>query len=88
MMRLRHILAVLAAFALTLPALATWTVSTDGSTPEITDGHWTIKLNNKYKAAFVSTDETTTILDMTTLNDDLETAKAEALTIIKGFLET
>lgn len=74
MMRLRHILAALAAFALTLPALATWTVSTDGSTPEITDGHWTIKLNNKYKAAFVSTDETTTILDMTTLNDDLETA--------------
>lgn len=74
MMRLRHILAALAAFALTLPALATWTVSTDGNTPEITDGHWTIKLNNKYKAAFVSTDETTTILDMSTLNDDLETA--------------
>ena len=74
MIRRRHTLAALAAFALTLPALATWTVSTDGNTPEITDGHWTIKLNNKYKAAFVSTDETTTILDMTTLNDDLKTA--------------
>ena len=74
MIRRRHTLAALAAFALTLPALATWTVSTDGNTPEITDGHWTIKLNNKKAAAFVSTDETTTILDMSTLNDDLAAA--------------
>ncbi len=71
---MKRLLPLLALLALALPAFATWTVSTDGSTPEITDGHWTIKLNNKYKAAFVSTDETTTILDMATLNDDLETA--------------
>ena len=72
MIRRRHTLAALAAFALTLPALATWTVSTDESTPEITDGHWTIKLNNKKSAMFVSTDGATTLLDMTTLNADLE----------------
>ena len=54
-----------------LPAWATWTVTVDGSTPEVSDGHWTIKLNNKKSAAFVSTDGATTLLDMTTLNADL-----------------
>ena len=63
------------AFAfLALPAAATWTVSVDGSTPEVTDGHWVIKLNNKKAAAFVSTDSTTTVLDMSTLNADLAAA--------------
>ena len=59
---------------LALPAAATWTVSVDGSTPEVTDGHWVIKLNNKKAAAFVSTDSTTTVLDMSTLNADLAAA--------------
>lgn len=54
-----------------LPAWATWTVTVDGSTPEVSDGHWTIKLNNKKSAVFVSTDGATTLLDMTTLNTDL-----------------
>ena len=63
------------AFALlALPASSAWTVSVDGSTPEVTDGHWVIKLNNKKSAVFVSTDGATTILDMTTLNDDLAAA--------------
>ncbi len=65
-------LLVLAAFVLS--AQATWTVTTDDSNPIVTDGHWTIKLYNKSKAAFVSTDGTTTILDMSTLNSDLEAA--------------
>ena len=63
------------AFALlALPAAATWTVSSDGSAPEVTDGHWVIKLNNKKAAAFVSTDGATTVLDMSTLNADLAAA--------------
>ncbi len=65
-------LTLLALCALALPAFATWTVTNDGSTPEVSDGHWTIKLNNKKSAVFVSTDGATTLLDMTTLNADLE----------------
>ena len=65
-------LTLLALLALALPAGAAWTVTTDGNTPEVSDGHWTIKLNNKKSAVFVSTDGATTLLDMTTLNADLE----------------
>ena len=61
-----------ALLALALPASAAWTVVDDGSTPQVSDGHWVIKLNNKKSAAFVSTDGATTLLDMTTLNADLE----------------
>ena len=60
-----------ALLALALPASAAWTVVDDGSTPQVSDGHWVIKLNNKKSAAFVSTDGATTLLDMTTLNADL-----------------
>ena len=60
--------------ALALPASAAWTVTVDGSTPEVSDGHWTIKLNNKKSAAFVSTDGATNVLDMSTLNADLAAA--------------
>ena len=67
-------LTLLALLALALPAGAAWTVTTDGNTPEVSDGHWTIKLNNKKSAVFVSTDGTTTVLDMSTLNADLAAA--------------
>ena len=64
------------AFALTalIPTQASWIVSVDGDAPEVTDGHWVIKLNNKKAAAFVSTDSATTVLDMSTLNADLAAA--------------
>ncbi len=71
---MKRILPLLALCALALPAPAAWTVTADGSTPEVSDGHWTIKLNNKKSAAFVSTDGTTTVLDMSTLNADLAAA--------------
>ncbi|MBO6120808.1 MAG: leucine-rich repeat protein [Kiritimatiellae bacterium] len=63
--------AALAVFSLAASAFAAWTVTDDGSTPVVTDGHWTIKLNNKKSAVFVSTDGATTVLDMSTLNADL-----------------
>ena len=63
--------AALAAFSLAASAFAAWTVTDDGSTPVVTDGHWVIKLNSKKAAAFVSTDGATTVLDMSTLNTDL-----------------
>ena len=63
-------LTLLALLALALPAHAAWTVTTDGNTPEVSDGHWTIKLNNKKSAVFVSTDGATNVLDMSTLNAD------------------
>ena len=67
--------AAFAALAMTaLSVSAAWTVTNDGDTPEMTDGHWTIKLNNKKSAVFVSTDGATTVLDMSTLNADLAAA--------------
>ena len=68
--------AAFAAFAMTalLPISAAWTVTDDGSTPVVTDEHWTIKLNDKKSAVFVSTDGATTVLDMSTLNADLAAA--------------
>ena len=76
MMKHKYVFAAFAAFAFMFasPAFAAWTVTDDGSTPVVTDGHWKIKLNNKKSAAFVSTDGTTTVLDMSTLNADLAAA--------------
>lgn len=64
------VLAVLA-----IPSFAAWTIVSDGSNPQVTDGNWVIQLNSKYKAKFVSkADGGSTVLDMSTLNSDLAAA--------------
>ena len=64
------VLAVLA-----IPSFAAWTIVSEGSNPQVTDGNWVIQLNSKYKAKFVSkADGGSTVLDMSTLNADLAAA--------------
>ena len=41
-------------------AFAAWTVVSDGTNPQVTDGNWVIQLNSKYKAKFISKSGTTT----------------------------
>lgn len=64
------VLAVLA-----IPSFAAWTIVSEGSNPQVTDGNWVIQLSSKYKAKFVSkADGGSTVLDMSTLNSDLAAA--------------
>ncbi len=73
---MKKIISILFAFVtvLSIDAFAAWTVVSDGTNPQVTDGNWVIQLNSKYKAKFVSKSGTSTVLDMSTLNSDLAAA--------------
>ena len=74
---MKKIISILFAFVtvLSIDAFAAWTIVSEGSNPQVTDGNWVIQLNSKYKAKFVSkADGGSTVLDMTTLNADLAAA--------------
>lgn len=74
---MKKIISILFAFVtvLSIDAFAAWTVVSEGSNPQVTDGNWVIQLNSKYKAKFVSkADGGSTVLDMSTLNSDLAAA--------------
>ena len=58
------------AFALfALPAAAAWTVTTSGTSPVVTDGDWSLTVNNGTSLS-VSTTGSSTLLDMSTLCED------------------
>ena len=60
---------LLALFALALPASAAWTVTSAGTSPVVSDGDWSLTVNNGTSLS-VSTAGATTLLDMSTLCED------------------